>query len=51
MSLYPLGSCVIFRDSIVNSIDEKRLPRKPGNVKMFHFSRSRATIEDMSIRM
>ena len=35
--LWPLGTCVIVGDSMVNGIDEKRLSKKHGNVKVFHF--------------
>ena len=39
-----MGTCVIFGDSMVNGIDKKRLCKKHGNVKVFHFSGAR--IED-----
>ena len=45
-SLWPSGTCVIVGDSMVNSIDEKRLSKKYGNVKVFHFSGPR--IEDIN---
>ena len=45
-SLWPSGTCVIVGDSMVNSIDEKRLSKKHGNVKVFHFSGAR--IEDIN---
>ena len=35
--LWPLGTCVIVGDSMVNGTDEKRLSKKHGNVKVFHF--------------
>ena len=40
-SLWPSGTCVIVGDSMVNGIDEKRLSKKHGNVKVFHFSGAR----------
>ena len=45
-SLWPSGNCVIVGDSIVNGIDEKRLSKKHGNVKVFHFSGAR--IDDIN---
>ena len=45
-SLWPSGTCVIVGDSMVNGIDEKRLSKKHGNVKVFHFSGAR--IEDIN---
>ena len=45
-SLWPSGTCVIVGDSVVNGIDEKRLSKKYGNVKVFHFSGAR--IEDIN---
>ena len=45
-SLWSSGTCVIVGDSMVNGIDEKRLSKKHGNVKVFHFSGAR--IEDIS---
>ena len=45
-SLWPSGTCVIVGYSMVNGIDEKRLPKTHGNVKVFHFSGAR--IEDIN---
>ena len=45
-SLWASGTCVIVGDSMVNGIDEKRLSKKHGNVKFFHFSVAR--IEDIN---
>ena len=41
-----MGTCVIVGDPMVNGIDEKRLSKKHGNVKAFHFSGAR--IEDIN---
>ena len=43
---WPLGTCAIVGDSMVNGINEKRLSQKYGNVKVFHFSGAR--IEDLN---
>ena len=43
---WPSGACAVVGDSMVNGIDEKRLSRKYGNVKVFHFSGAR--IEDLN---
>ena len=40
-SFWPSGTYVIVDDSMVNGIDEKRLSKKHGNVKVFHFSGAR----------
>ena len=45
-SLWPSGTCVVVGDSVINGIDEKRVSKKHGNVKVFHFSG--ATTEDIS---
>ena len=42
---WPFGTCAIVGDSMVNSIDEKKL-QKHGNVKVFYFSG--AKINDMN---
>ena len=40
-SPWPSGTCVIVGDSMVNGYDEKRLSKKHGNLKAFHFSGKR----------
>ena len=39
-------TCAIVGDSVVNGIDEKRLSKRHGNVKFFHFSEAR--IDDIN---
>ena len=43
-SLWSSGTCVIVGDSMVNGIDKKRLSKKHGSVKVFHFSGARIEI-------
>ena len=43
---WPLGTCAIAGDSMINETDDKRLSQKFGNVKVFHFSGAR--IEDLN---
>ena len=39
-------TCAVVGDSVVNGIDEKRLSKRHGNVKFFHFSEAR--IDDIN---
>ena len=45
-SYWPLGTCAIVGDSMVNGIDKKRLSQKYSNVKVFNSSGAR--IEDLN---
>ena len=45
-SLWPSGTCAIVGDSMIIDTDVKRLPKKHGNINVFHYSG--AIIEDIN---